>query len=540
VSERVNQIVWKGFPREEPLIVRDLSWLADSVVFGFNRPFGYHFGNVIYHSMALVLAFLLLLRITNATTALTATLLLLVLAAHVEPVAWIMGRKDVLSALFSFLSIHFFLNYQASEHQRSKNLSYAASFIFAGAAFLSKINAVILPGILFLLALITQPTFIRDGFGTQNLLKMLGRKLAEVVPFLVLGLLAFIWYRSVIAEFGMLNRNLEYTTEEIRRLIFIVNPLIFLEYLKMVFFPWNLEAYYTAPSIFSKFSGWHVALALLVSALTILGTAFLWRRNRVTCLFVLCFLLALLPYANWVHFGFWYANRYVYFASFFLISATACLLVPLVTRPTYPLVKILSVVILLGVFLHNGIYRSQYLGVWRDGETLWTHEIELPGASIRDYNNLTANYIGKAEQSAGEDKRKWLEKAQSVNDRGFQLDVPDHEQVWLAPAHYYSGLILSHNGAPLEEQLGAFLTAVENSSGYTRAQWSTAVVYYRMAVEETDKGKQLDLAELAMDYFGQNFEARQGDPRMPADRSNIIRAFSSEFPDLPLDKLQGN
>ena len=82
LADRIRQILYRDIPREEPLIVRDLSWLVDSSLFGYNRPFGYHYGNVIYHSATLVLAFLLVLRLTNFKTALISALLLLVMAAH--------------------------------------------------------------------------------------------------------------------------------------------------------------------------------------------------------------------------------------------------------------------------------------------------------------------------------------------------------------------------------------------------------------------------------------------------------------------------
>ena len=94
VWDRINQILFLDYPREEPLIVRDLSWLLDSIVFGFKRPFGYHFGNVIYHAITVILAFLLFLRLTNFGNAVLTMVMVLVLAAHIEPVAWMMGRKE--------------------------------------------------------------------------------------------------------------------------------------------------------------------------------------------------------------------------------------------------------------------------------------------------------------------------------------------------------------------------------------------------------------------------------------------------------------
>ncbi|MCP4002227.1 MAG: hypothetical protein GY727_15060, partial [Gammaproteobacteria bacterium] len=112
ILDRISQIFFLDYPREEPLIVRDLSWLLDSLLFGFNRPFGFHFGNVVYHAITIILAFLVFLRLTNFGTAVLTMAIVLVLAAHVESVAWIMGRKDILSTMFACLSILLFLRFR--------------------------------------------------------------------------------------------------------------------------------------------------------------------------------------------------------------------------------------------------------------------------------------------------------------------------------------------------------------------------------------------------------------------------------------------
>ncbi|HUZ08068.1 MAG TPA: hypothetical protein VMV89_11340, partial [Candidatus Paceibacterota bacterium] len=43
----LHAIFLANFPREEPLLLRDVSWALDSRIFGFGNPFGYHLGNVL-------------------------------------------------------------------------------------------------------------------------------------------------------------------------------------------------------------------------------------------------------------------------------------------------------------------------------------------------------------------------------------------------------------------------------------------------------------------------------------------------------------
>ena len=108
---RVENILF-SYPRLEPLIVRDLSWLLDNIAFEHGNAFGYHFSNVLYHGFVLFLLFWLLVQLTDIRVAIISLGIIAVLAVHTEPVAWIMGRKDILYALFSLLSMNFYLRFR--------------------------------------------------------------------------------------------------------------------------------------------------------------------------------------------------------------------------------------------------------------------------------------------------------------------------------------------------------------------------------------------------------------------------------------------
>ena len=88
-------------PREEPLLIRDLSWAVDARLFGFANPVGYHLGNVLLNAINVCLLFVFLNTATRRYRfALVVAGIFAVLPIHVEPVTWVMGRKDVLSAFF--------------------------------------------------------------------------------------------------------------------------------------------------------------------------------------------------------------------------------------------------------------------------------------------------------------------------------------------------------------------------------------------------------------------------------------------------------
>jgi hypothetical protein len=102
----LRQIFVADFPREEPLLLRDVSWLVNARLFGFENPFGYHLGNVLLNATAVALLFLFLLEATRrARLALPVAAAFAALPVHVEPVCWVMGRKDVLCACFVLLAL---------------------------------------------------------------------------------------------------------------------------------------------------------------------------------------------------------------------------------------------------------------------------------------------------------------------------------------------------------------------------------------------------------------------------------------------------
>ncbi|HEY6838471.1 MAG TPA: hypothetical protein VI389_06995, partial [Geobacteraceae bacterium] len=82
-----------------------LSHMADVTLYGLN-PAGHHLTNLILHAAATICLFLGLRRMTEAFWKSAAVALLFALhPLHVESVAWVAERKDVLSGLFFFLAL---------------------------------------------------------------------------------------------------------------------------------------------------------------------------------------------------------------------------------------------------------------------------------------------------------------------------------------------------------------------------------------------------------------------------------------------------
>ncbi len=127
-----------------------LTWLShmlDVELFGV-RPGPHHLVNAVLHAANAVLVFLVFLRLTGATwrSALVAALFA-VHPTHVESVAWVAERKDVLSTLFGLLALLVYAGYA----RRGGLLRYLGVLALFALSLMSKPMWVTLPFLLLLL-----------------------------------------------------------------------------------------------------------------------------------------------------------------------------------------------------------------------------------------------------------------------------------------------------------------------------------------------------------------------------------------------------
>lgn len=130
-----------------------ISHMVDCQVFGPN-PTGHHVVNIVLHALASVVLFLALRCMTGALWRSAAVAAFFAWhPIHVESVAWIAERKDVLSGLFFMLTLWAYVRYaQTSKwHPPGSKLLYALSLIFFAIGLMAKPMLVSLPFILIFL-----------------------------------------------------------------------------------------------------------------------------------------------------------------------------------------------------------------------------------------------------------------------------------------------------------------------------------------------------------------------------------------------------
>lgn len=145
----VKGLVW-AFTTDQEGHWHPVTWLShmtDSELFGLN-PEGHHGTSLVFHLLNTLLLFFLLRRVTGALfrSAFVAALFALH-PINVEPVAWVAGRKDVLSAFFLMLTLWMYVLYS----ERPGFSRYACVVLFFVFGLTAKATAVTLPAILFLL-----------------------------------------------------------------------------------------------------------------------------------------------------------------------------------------------------------------------------------------------------------------------------------------------------------------------------------------------------------------------------------------------------
>src|SRR4029453_1264727 len=124
-----------------------ISHMLDCQLYGLNAG-GHHAPNVILHTIAVLLLFWVLQGMTGAVwrSALVAALFA-IHPLHVESVAWVSERKDILSAVFFFLMLHAYSRYA----RVPSIMRYLAVVGFFAAGLMSKPMLVSAPIILLLL-----------------------------------------------------------------------------------------------------------------------------------------------------------------------------------------------------------------------------------------------------------------------------------------------------------------------------------------------------------------------------------------------------
>lgn len=420
-----------------------LTWLShmlDCQIYGLN-PLGHHLTNLLFHTANTLLLFFLLARMTNAVwqSGFVAALFALH-PLHVESVAWVAERKDVLSTFFWMLTMWAYLRYV--DHQKISR--YVLVLVFLALGLMAKPMLVTFPFVLLLLDIWPLGRLhagLRDAEtrGKTRNWSAISRNKARIAQLIKekIPLFGLVLVSSVITFIAQKSGGAMQTVEALPLNIRAVNALVsYVGYIIKMIWPSNLAAFYPHPG--NALPAWQPLLAsLLILFISVLSIRLLTSRPYLA--------------VGW----FWYIGTLVPVIGLVQVGSQA-----MADRYTY--------VPLIGLFFMVAWGIPDLLSKWRHQKIGW---IVAAGGSLLALEATTYFQV-----------QYWRDGTSL-----FQHAVDVTENNWLA--HSNLGSSLGAQGKT-EEALKQYYEAIRIRPNYPEAQYNIGVVF-------ATQGKVLD----AMKYY---------------------------------------
>ena len=351
-----------------------LSFALEYHFFGLN-PSAYHATNIIVHLINCVLVFLLIYTLSSSVVVSCIVALFFgIHPLHVESVAWISGRKDVLYTLFFLASL---IGYAHFLKEREK-IYYGLSLLLFLFSLLSKSMAVSLPLVLLLLDYLS------------------GRKISwgilkDKIPFFGLSLLFGIF--ALLSQQDAIRQD--YTGDSILKNIVVASHgLVF--YMQKMLFPVDLSCLYMYSNKHFEIMQTNFYLSPFIVAALCACAVYSAKYTRKVIFGSLFYLFTLLPVLQLIPVGHAFAaDRYTYvplIGIFYIIAAGFLYLSERKWRLARPLSIALTIMLLFALFT-SGLIAWNRIHVWKDGLSLWDNVIKSYPFSSIAYNNRGAAYF---------------------------------------------------------------------------------------------------------------------------------------------------
>ena len=252
-----------------------ISHMLDCQLYGLN-PAGHHFTNVLFHTIAVVVLFFVLQQMTGCLwrSAFVAALFA-IHPLHVESVAWVSERKDVLSAVFFMLVIGAYVRFVRAP----SFTAYVLVLLFFVLGLMSKPMLVSVPFVLLLLDYwplgrithVGSPKAPERQPASSSQWPVIRRLVAEKVPLFALSA-----FSSVVTLFTQFQST--GTMSQLPLPWRLNNAAVsYAVYIWQMFWPVRLAAFYPHPN--DQLHLWQVLLAIaFLIAVTLL--AIHWRKER--------------------------------------------------------------------------------------------------------------------------------------------------------------------------------------------------------------------------------------------------------------------
>ncbi len=475
-------------------------------------PFSYHLFNVLLHllNVFLVFYFAYLLTRRNLTIASIAALFFGIHPMHVESVAWVSERKDVLYTCFFLAAMITYLKYLTHFRAKAKGKRanpqkyYFYTLLFFLLSLLSKGMAVVLPVVLLGIDFLKKRRFQK-------------RAILEKIPFFIIALLFGIIALYIQTDRGAVSDMSRF--DLISRLGYASYG--FLYYIAKFFLPIHLSSFHPYPNLTGQLSG--------IFWIAPLGVAALWGAAIYTLK----------------------SQRMTFFGLFFY-AVTVALVLQFITvgsalvAERYTYVSYIGLLLALGYGYHYlmqkkgnawSLWRNMATGllgiaalvftyqtferckVWKNSETLWTDVMKKYPKDPKAYNSRGAYYSNNDQP----------EKAQRDFEKALSL-MPAHDM-----AHYNIGNVYAEQ-KQYDLALEAYAKALQLKPNDPKVYMNRGNVYrdiknYEAAMADYDKA--ISIKATHEHHFNKGIlYAQMGQPDKAMEEYNTVISLKPDFADV--------
>jgi hypothetical protein len=432
-----------------------LTWLSlmfDFQLYGLNAG-GYHLTNLILHILSTLLLFWLFNRMTGMIwrSAFVAALFALH-PLHVESVAWIAERKDVLSAFFFMLTLCLYVYYT----EKPDIKKYLLVLFCFTCGLMSKSIVVTLPVILILLDYWPLKRFESKK---ENIVLW---QLKEKIPFFVLSaVFSIVTFYAQYPDKSGFVRDFPFSLSSR-----IANAFVsFVTYLEKIFWPHDLIFFYPFSDQLAVWQVWGAALLIIVISIFVVAMV---KRSPYLLVGWLWYAVTLAPVIGIIHVGkgkHAMADRYTYLP---LIGIGVMLAwgIPLLLRREDIRKKVLlpAGIFVLAILTILTWHQCSY---WKNSVELFSHTLHITPDYTDGYYNRGLAY-GKVGQ--------------------YQLAINDYNQTISLDASYIQAY---NNRGITYGELGQYQLAIEDfnkvidlSPNHIKAFYNRGLAYFLQGNKE--------------------------------------------------------
>jgi tetratricopeptide (TPR) repeat protein len=520
-----------------------LSHMADCQVFGV-RPWGHHLTSVLLHAFNAFLLFVALRRMTGALwRSLFVAALFGLHPLHVESVAWVSERKDVLSTTFWMLVLWAYA--RRAEFARARNPGslafYGLAVLFFALGLMCKPMLVTLPCVLLLLDY--WPLNRWGGSAASARVALV----AEKLPFFALSAAA-----SAVTLYAQRGGGTVASVEDFPWPVRLANALVaYCWYLGKAVVPAKLAVFYPYFAESPPLWEW-VSAAVLLAAVTATSAA-LARRRPYLLVGWLWYLGTLVPVIGLVQVGGQAkADRYSYvpLIGLFIMAAWSAGGAPALSARRRRAQGLAAAAVLAGL----AIVTSRQLAFWKDGTSLFRHALAVTENNWVAHANLSASLAKSSPAEAAAEHQETLRILAAFADtyvkKGIELErtpgrLPDAIKEFrtavrilpvLAGPHFNLGTALARTPGGRLEAIEELRTATRLKPDFVDAHFNLATV-----LAGTLEGRDEAVAEfetvirLSPGDFLSHFYLGQVLARIPGRRQDAIEQFEAALaakPDL--------